>query len=70
VVLVTLRAGVRACTLASLLKAVSFPREVVESPSLEVFKKRVGVALQEWFSRCGGDGLTVGLDDLRGFFQH
>jgi len=22
-----------------------------------------------WFSRYGGDGLTVGLDDLRGLFQ-
>jgi len=45
------------------------PGEVVESPSLEVFKKRVDVALGTWFSRHGGDGLMVGLDDLRGFFQ-
>jgi len=22
-----------------------------------------------WFSRCGGVGLIVGLDDLRGLFQ-
>jgi len=41
------------------------PREVVESPSLEGFKKRV----RTWFSRHGGVGLTVGLDDLRGLFQ-
>jgi len=41
-------------------------REVVESPSLEVFKKHVDMA---WFSRHGGVGLMVGLDDLRGLFQ-
>jgi len=41
------------------------PREVVESASLEAFKKRVGMALWTWFSRHGG----VGLDDLRGLFQ-
>jgi len=45
------------------------PREVVKSPSLEVFKKRVDVELQDMFSRHGGVGLTVGLDDLRGLFQ-
>jgi len=42
-------------------------KEVVESPSLEVFKKRVDVAL--WFSRHGVVGQMVGLDDLRGLFQ-
>ena len=40
------------------------PREVVKSLCLEVFKNRVDVAL--------GDvvGGMVGLDDLRGHFQH
>jgi len=45
------------------------PREVVESPSLEVFRKCVDMTLQTWFSRHGSVGLTVGLDDLRGLFQ-
>jgi len=45
------------------------PREVLESPSLEVFKKYIDVALRTRFSRRGGAGLTVGLDDLRGLFQ-
>jgi len=35
------------------------PRELVKSPSLEVFK----------VSGYGGDGLMVGLDDLSGLFQ-
>jgi len=39
------------------------PREVVESPSLEVFKKRTDVHFGIWFSRHGVVGLTVGLDD-------
>jgi len=41
----------------------------VESPSLEVFRKHVDVALREMVSGHGGDGLTAGLDDLRGLFQ-
>ena len=44
-------------------------REAVESLSLEVFKKRVDVALRAMVSGHGGDGLTVGLDDLIGPFQ-
>ena len=45
------------------------PREVVESPSLEVFQSRVGVALRDVVSGHGGDGLATGLDDLSGLFQ-
>jgi len=44
-------------------------REVVESPSTEVFKKRVDVALLDMVYRHGGVGVTVGLDDLRDLFQ-
>ena len=44
-------------------------REVVESPSLEVFQSRVDVALGNMVSGHGGDGLVVGLDDHRGPFQ-
>ena len=45
------------------------PREVVESLSLEVLRKRVGVALRAMVSGNGGDGLMVGLDDLSSLFQ-
>ena len=46
------------------------PKEVEESPSLEVFKKHVDVALTDMGSSGhGGDGLVVGLDDLGGTFQ-
>ena len=38
-------------------------------PSLEVLKNRVDVALGDVVSGHGGDGLMVGLHDLRGLFQ-
>jgi len=45
------------------------PREVVASPSLEVFKKNMWMwHFRTWFSRRGGVGLTVGLD-LGGLFR-
>ena len=45
-------------------------REVVESQSLEEFRRLVNGALGTWFSDgLGGAGLTVGLDDLKGLLQ-
>lgn len=43
-------------------------KEVVESLSLDVFKKPVDVALT-LFSGYGGDGFVVGLVALCGLFQ-
>jgi len=43
------------------------PREVVDSPSLKVLKKRVDFGI--WFIRHGDVEPMVGLDDLKGFFQ-
>ena len=42
------------------------PREVVESPFLEVFKNHIAVALRNM--GMVEMGLTVGLDDLTGLF--
>jgi len=39
------------------------PREVVGSPSLEVFKNRGDVALRDVVSGHGGDASVVGPDD-------
>ena len=44
-------------------------RGVVESLSLEVFKKHVDVALRDMVSEHGGDRLTVVLDEPRGLLQ-
>ena len=44
-------------------------REVVESPSLEVFQSHVDVALRDVVSGYSGDGLTDRLDDLKDLFQ-
>ena len=43
--------------------------EVVESPSLEVFKKDGDMTLWDVVSRYGGNGLMVALDNLSGLFQ-
>ena len=45
------------------------PREVGESPCQEAFKKCADLALKDVVSGHGGDGLTVGLDDLQGLLQ-
>jgi len=51
------------------LSSVRLPREVAESPSLEVFKRRVDVAKGTWFSGAlGSVVLTVGLNDLKALF--
>ena len=41
----------------------------MELLSLEVFKERIDVALREMVSGHGGDGLTVGLDELSDIFR-
>jgi len=45
------------------------PREVGESPSLEVFKNHGDVAARAMVSGHGKDGLPIGLDNLRALFQ-
>ena len=42
---------------------------MVESPSLEVFKNHVDVALRDVVSGHGWVGLVVGLGDLSDLFQ-
>jgi len=45
------------------------PGEVLKSLSLEVFQNCEDVALRDIIIGHDGNGLTVGLDDLRGLFQ-
>jgi len=45
------------------------PREVLQSPFMEVLKERVNMALRDMVSGHEGDGLVLGLDNLRGLFQ-
>jgi len=46
------------------------PREVVKSPSLELFESHGDVALRDMVSGHGGDGLTAKLDDLLDVFSN
>jgi len=45
------------------------PKEVMESLSLQVFKKRGAVALRDVVGGHGQGGLMIGLDDLSGLSQ-
>lgn len=43
--------------------------EVVDSPSLEVFKRYVDVTIGTYSGGLGNVGLLVGLNGLKGLFQ-
>ena len=45
------------------------PREVGESPPLELIKNCGDVTLRDMVSGHGGDGLIIGLNDLSSLFQ-
>ena len=47
----------------------SLPRKMVESLTLEVFKNCGEMTPRDVVNGYGGNGSTVGLDDLRGLFQ-
>ncbi len=45
------------------------PKEMVESPCLEMFKNHADVAPRDTMSGHSGDALMAGLENLSGLFQ-
>jgi len=44
-------------------------KEVIEAPSLGIFRKHRDVAVMDVVSEHGGEGFMVGLDGLGGLFH-